>query len=95
MRGTLTTEVNNIAKKMIGREITLTELRLIPYIQYIMVNEQVIDPRKCNDDDRKVLSLYKKEGHIEGGASGLAITKEFWDFMTEILFESYVKNKDT
>jgi len=89
-RGELTHEINDKAKELIGRELSLTELRLIPYIQYVMVNERKIDPRKCNEDDRKILQKWRKEGYIEGGASGLAITKEFWDFMCEILFIAYV-----
>ena len=42
-RGVLTEKVQEIAKKMIGREISRTELRLIPHIQYLMVNEQKIN----------------------------------------------------
>lgn len=90
MRGVLTDKINSIAISMIGREIKTTELRLIPYIQYVMVNEQKIDVSKVNQDDRNILKKWKEEGYIEGGASGLAITKDFWDFMCEILFEAYV-----
>jgi len=89
-RGILTKRANEIAKKMIGREITLTELRLIPYIQYVMLNEQKIKIEHINFEERKILSEWKTENFIEGGATGLAITKKFWDFMCEILFETYV-----
>ena len=92
-RGILTKEVQEIAKKHIGREITVTELRLIPYIQNVMVNEQKLDIRKINQDERNVLRKWKDVELIEGGASGLAITKPFWDFMCEILFQSYVKQE--
>ncbi len=90
MRGELTKEVNKIAKKMIDRKITLRELRLIPYIQYVMLNEMRLDIRKINEEEREVLKKWREEGFIEGGASGLSITKEFWDFMCEILFQAYV-----
>lgn len=89
-RGQLNDEVQNLAKKFLGREMSTTELRLIPYVQYVMVNEQRIDIRKCNQDDREILQLWKEAGHIEGGASGLSITKDFWDFMCEVLFITYV-----
>ena len=91
MRGKLTDEINIIANKRIGRDITIRELRLLPYIQYVMMNEQKLNPNKINDEERKVLRLWKTEGFIEGGASGLSITKDFWDFMSEVLFEGYVK----
>lgn len=90
LRGALTERADEIAKKMIGRKISITELRLLAYIQYVMMNEQKIDISKVNSDDRKILKKLKEEEHIEGGASGLRITKEFWDFMCEILFETYV-----
>ena len=91
-RGMLTEEVNKIAEDMIHRKITQLELRLMPYIQYVMMNEQKIEPNKLSGDERKILQKWRDEGYIEGGASGLSITKEFWEFMCEILFEAYVKN---
>jgi len=89
-RGSLTKKAQDIAKKFLGREITVVELRLYPYMQYIMMNEQRIDPQKCNQEEREVLSKLKEENHIEGGASGLSITKEFWNYLCNILFETYV-----
>ena len=92
-RGVLTKEVQEIAKKHIGRELDTTELRLIPYIQYVMVNEQRINPDMLNQDDRGILRKWKDAKLIEGGASGLSITKEFWAFMCKILWQSYVKQE--
>jgi len=92
-RGTLTKEVQEIAKKHIGREIDTTELRLIPYVQYVMVNKQCIDPSKLNQDDRKILRKWKDAELIEGGMAGLSITEEFWNFMCAILLQSYVKQE--
>ena len=89
-RGTLTDHVQQVAEDRLGRKINVTELRLMPYVQYVMMNEQRIDPRKCNQDDRLILSLWRKEGHIDGGAGGLAITRNFWDAINEILWHSYV-----
>jgi len=89
-RGILTKEVQEIARRHIGRDIDETELRLIPYVQYVMVNDQKLDMNKINQDDRKILRKWKDAGLVEGGASGLSITKDFWDFACEILFQSYV-----
>jgi len=89
-RGQLTDDINKVAKLMIGREISQTELRLIPYIQYVMVNERKLKIEHINAEERKILRKWKEEGYIEGGASGLAITKQWWDFMCEVLFLGYV-----
>ena len=91
MRGKLNEEAQKLAKKHFGREITTTELRLMPYVQYVMMNSQAIDPLKINQDERDILSTWRKEEHIEGGVSGLSITREFWDAMNDILFETYVR----
>jgi len=88
----LTEEVNKIAEDMIHRKITQVELRLMPYIQYVMLNEQIIETIRINSKERKILQKWKDEGFIKGGATGLSITKEFYDFICEILFEAYVKN---
>lgn len=93
-RGALSQKCSDKSREVMGREITLTELRLMPYIQYVMCNEQRIDPRKVNQDEREVLELWRKEGHIQGGASGLSITKEFWDAINEIIFIAYVEEAD-
>lgn len=60
------------------------------YVQYVMMNEQKLDMRKLNQDDREVLSKWREEEHIEGGVSGLTITREFWDAMSAILWFGYV-----
>lgn len=93
MRGALTPVISDKAREVMEREITIHELRLMPYIQYVMMNEQEIDIRKLNEDDRQVLSQWREEGHVEGGASGLAITKQFWDAMNEILWLAYVAHE--
>ncbi len=89
-RGMLTTDINNVAKLMIGRGISQKELRLIVYVQYVMCNDRKIKPLCVNQEERGILAKWKKEGHIEGGASGLAVTKHFWDFMCEVIFLGYV-----
>jgi hypothetical protein len=89
-RGQLTDRIIEKSNELLGYEITQQELRLLPYLQYLMVNEQRIDPNRINDDERKILSKWRKAGHIEGGASGLGMTKEFWDIINELIFLGYV-----
>lgn len=90
MRGMLSTEVQEEARNQIGREITLTELRLLPYIQYVMMNDQKLEPRKVNQSEREVLTHWREEGFVTGGAGEMTITKEFWVFMCSVLFIAYV-----
>lgn len=89
-RGSITKEIQNYSKKRLGYEIEVKELRLMPYIQYVMMNSQAIDINKINPEEREILSKWRDAGHIEGGASGLGITKEFWDIVCELCFMGYV-----
>ena len=89
-RGCLSQVVQATARGFLGREISVTELRLYPYLDFVMKNDQKIDPNCCNQADRDVLAVLREEGHIEGGASGLSMTKGFYDYMNEVLWYTYV-----
>ena len=90
MRGMISKEVQEISKRMIGREINQEELRLLPYIQYVLMNEQYFDMRKLNAPEHDILSLWESEGFYFPSPTKIAVTKKFWDFMSEVLFQSYV-----
>jgi hypothetical protein len=89
-RGQLTDRIKDRSKELLGSEISQMELRFMPYIQYVMVNNQKIDPININADERSMLGFWRNKGYIEGGASGLKITKEFWDIINELIFLGYV-----
>lgn len=58
-----------------------------------MMNNQRIDTNRINGEERQILSDLRSAGHIEGGASGLEMTREFWDFLGDILFDTYVAHR--
>jgi hypothetical protein len=89
-RGQLTEEIQGLARGFLKREIGVRELRLYPYLDYVMKNEQKLEPNHVNQEEREVLKVLKAEGHIEGGASGLSMTKEFYDYINQVLWFSYV-----
>lgn len=90
MRGKITPQIQDIAKKMIGRTISTNELRLMAYVDYVMKNNQKIEPIHINGEERIILQEWREAGFIEGGASGLSITKQFYDLMCAVLWEGYV-----
>jgi len=89
-RGQLTDRIKKKSKELLGYEIGVRELRLMPYIQYVMVNDQKLDPQKINQEEREILRKWKDAKHIEGGAAGLSITPEFWRIICEIIMLGYV-----
>lgn len=90
LRGKLTKRICERSRDLLGYTMDETELRLMPYIMYVMVNSQRIDPAKINQEEREVLSKWREAGHIEGGAGGLTITEEFWNILCEIVRLGYV-----
>lgn len=89
-RGLLTEEIKAVSSDLLGKEITQAELRLMPYVQHCLMNGQVIDPQRVNSSEREFLSDWRKRGYIEGGASGISCTKEFWNAISAILWLGYV-----
>ena len=84
-RGCLTDEIRN------KYGITLKELRLLPYFQYLLMNEEHVDPRKIDYEELAILQEWRDEGKITYSVSEpCTCTKEFWNWMNEILWESYV-----
>ena len=83
-----------MSQRLLGYEMDQTELRLMPYIVYVMMNEQKIDPKKVNGAGRDILGKWRRAGHIEGGLSGLSITEEFWNILCEIVRLGYVDIDD-
>ena len=89
-RGQLTDRIIKKSEELLGYAIPQQELRLMVYVQYVIVNEQHLDIAKVNNEERKILSKWREAGHIKGGASQMGITKEFWDVICEIIFLGYV-----
>jgi len=89
-RGCLSQEVQRESEKFLGYKISVVELRLIPYIQFIMANGRKFDDRRVNDEERRILKRWEKEGHLEMNLEGVVVSKGFWDFMCRVLWYSYV-----
>jgi len=48
-RGMITPEIQELAKDLLCIEIDQTQLRLMPYVQYCLMNSMNLDPAKIND----------------------------------------------
>jgi len=91
-RGALTREIQKVAESRLGRKISMRELRLMAYVDYKLKNEHKLDPRHVSDEERTILSGWRKAGWLEGGASedSLGVSKAFYDTMQEVLWLGYV-----
>lgn len=89
-RGMVTPRIRKKSKELLGYEIGTAELRLLPYVQYVMCNSQKLDPVSINRTDRKIIDKWRSKKWISGGTAGLKVTKAFWDKMCELIYLSYV-----
>lgn len=71
-RGILNDRVQSAALQTLRRPITQEELRLMPYVHYVMMNDQRIQPTHINAEERVILAKWREEGWIEGGAGGVS-----------------------
>ena len=89
-RGMLTDEVKALSQKFLGYEMDTTELRLLPYLDYSLKNFSVFDSTKLSFDDVMILDKYFKKRYMTCPKDKIYVTKEFYDFIQEILWLSYV-----
>ena len=91
LRGVLTDEVAIMGEAVLGHELTVTELRLIPYVQFCAVNQQRIDRARVSAEEKAILKDWTERGlcrcypwNVE-----VAPTRGFWQFLCDVLFEAY------
>ena len=85
MRGCLTEVIKN------KYAISLKELRLLPYFQYLLMNEMSVDPSKIDGEERAILQKWRDAGKITFSMQEpCTCTEEFWNWMNEVLWMAYV-----
>jgi hypothetical protein len=90
-RGVLTEEIQKKSKELLGYDLIENELRLMPYIQYIVTNEKRIYRENLNALDKAILEFWIEKGYISCDLNyHIEITKSFWDAICEILYIGYV-----
>jgi len=93
-RGKLTPEIESLGEAFLGKKLIKDELGLLPYIDYCSKNFGGIDPKRINQDERNILSDWKKRGFLDYSSSPsngyVTIRRDFYDFMNNVLWLSYV-----
>jgi hypothetical protein len=91
-RGVMTKEIRTVARDKLGIDLTVRQLRLMPHLQFIVMNNKRINPNMINQEEREILSDWRKREWVYGGAgSDFGMSKEFWDALCEIMWLGYAK----
>lgn len=96
-RGALTRKIQEIAKEFLGQEMTLEELRLIPYLDYCSKNSGAFKAEKIGSHERPILRAWKEKDYIDystGQSGEMHLSKPFYEFICKVLWESYVTGWD-
>ena len=88
-RGALTEAVQVVAREKLGREISVRELRLMPYLMTCMMDCCNVRPNHINTEERQILMQWQADGYIVDPASDLNMTPEFWDVCQSIVWVGY------
>lgn len=92
-RGRLTDEVKKISKDMLGYEISQRELRLLPYLMSVTLDNFPMDRKRINRDENRILNKWEEKGFvsIESADNGrmLFLTERFYKAVSAILMVGY------
>ncbi|HIY83871.1 hypothetical protein [Rubneribacter sp.] len=92
LRGCLTDELAEKYRMRLGTgyPMTRTELRLIPYLHYLVVNRKRIEMEKIDHNEYAAMSVWICRGWLlDYPGKPVAVSKEFWDTMCDVLWDAY------
>lgn len=76
-------------QQMLGRDANRNEIRFFPYLIHSLM-DQYIERDKLNGYELDLLQDYQNKGLLVKQGSNIGSTKEFWDFINEIVYDRYV-----
>lgn len=90
-RGKLTERIKNdpYIINWLGREITLEELRLYPYLQYLAVNNGKIDREKISRAEGKIIKALE-EAELLKTKPRVKPDRKLWNLMCHVIYMGYV-----
>lgn len=76
-------------QKMLGRDANKNEIRLFPYLICCLL-DQYVDRRKLDKHELDLLQDYQDKELLVKQGTNIGCSKEFWDFINEIVYDRYV-----
>lgn len=83
-------KIKELYYEFFGREMTPGDLRLLLLIHQTILSKTMMSADFLSDDDYIKMKRYFIKGYVFKVEDRLLCTKEFYDFMNEIVWESYV-----
>ena len=93
MRGMITDEIQSASKAVLGYKIGVIEFRLMPYVQYELMNGGLLMKRRMNQKEINVLKKWQKSGFVDLAEDvhvySISVTQDFWKAMNHLLWFGY------
>lgn len=77
-------------EKVTGLRLTREVIRLLPYIQYVLMNEQRFDRAKVSQEEHTIIRNLIEKGCLLDHNGRIRCSLEFWISLNEVLYLSYV-----
>lgn len=77
-------------EKLTGIRLDEDNIRLLPYIQYVLMNEQMFDRSKITLEGKAIIQELKAKGCLIDYKGRIRCTLEFWTVLNEVLYLAYV-----
>lgn len=81
-------------QKMFGRDTSVLEIRLFPFLMFSLT-DQYLERGKIRPGERELLDEYQSRGLLVTNGADIGCTKEFWNFISSIVYESYIQELST
>jgi hypothetical protein len=91
-RGMLNEEIDKLSEDFLHRKIEVSELRLYPFLDYCLKNDFEWRLGSLKANELPILNKLQEEKHIIYSASYFRCTREFYDFLQNVLAIAYVPN---
>lgn len=76
-------------QKLLGRDANKNEIRFFPYLVHCLM-DQYVDRNKLNKHELDLLQDYQNKELLVKQGTNIGCSKEFWDFISEIVYDRYV-----
>lgn len=94
LRGQLTPRIAAFGQAAFGHEFTQRDLRLIPYLHYVIINHGVINMRKLNEDEWARLQQWEDAGLLAiVGDTITRVTPRLWMAINHLLWLGYATHQ--
>ena len=77
-------------QQMFGRDTSVLELRFLPFLMFSLT-DQYMEREKIRNGERELLKEYQSKGFIVKDGIDIGCTKEFWNFISSVVYDSYVQ----